>query len=130
MARLNTALFLLLFFFMLPTIVLGEVGDQKLAELVFKEALVYELQRDWQNALAYYKKAVDLHSTELYRYKAAYAATQCKPPNWNVAEHLLSQNREVDSFLLLAEINQQRGNWKKAHNLLQNARRQASDEPR
>lgn len=128
MIRLNTAL--LIFFCMLPTTVLGEVDDQKLAELVFKEAEVYELQRDWQNALAYYEKAAKLDSTELYRYKAAYAATQCKPPNWNVAEHLLNQNREVDSLLLLAEISRQRGNWKKAHSLLENARRQAPDEPR
>jgi tetratricopeptide (TPR) repeat protein len=129
MARFNTALFLI-FFFMLPTTVLGEVDDQKLAELVFKEALVYELQRDWQNALAYYKKATLLHSTELCRYKAAYAATQCKPPQWDVAEHLLSQNREVDSLLLLAEINQQRENWKKAQSLLKDARRQMPDDSR
>lgn len=109
---------------------LGEVDNQELAKLVFDKAEVYELQRDWENALAYYKKATELDSTELYRYKAAYAATQCKPPRWDVAERLLSQNREVDSLLLLAEINRQRSRWKKADSLLKNASRQAPDEPR
>jgi len=63
-------------------------------------------------------------------YKAAYAATQCKPPRWDIAENSLSQNREVDSLLLLAKISQQRGRWRKADSLLKNARRQASDDPR
>jgi tetratricopeptide (TPR) repeat protein len=80
--------------------------------------------------LEHYKKAAELDSTELHRYKAAYAATQCKPPRWNVAERLLSRNREVDSLLLLAQISQQQKDWKKANRLLKDAWRQASDEPR
>jgi tetratricopeptide (TPR) repeat protein len=47
-----------------------------------------------------------------------------------VAERLLSQNSGVDSLLLLAEISQQRGNWKKADSLLENVRRQTPDDSR
>jgi len=111
-------------------VVFSDVSEQELAKLVFKEAEVYELQRDWQNALAYYEKAAKLDSTELYRYKAAYAATQRKPPRWNVAERLLSKNKQVDSLLLLAEINQRRERWNKADSLLRNASRQAPDDQR
>lgn len=113
-----------------PGVVLADVSDDELAQLVFEKAEIYELERDWEKALDYYEKANELNANESYRYKAAYAATQCKPPRWELAESLLNRNRDVNSLLLLADISRQRRRWEKSLKLLLDARNQSANDPR
>jgi tetratricopeptide (TPR) repeat protein len=96
-----------------------EVSPQEWGELASAKAEEYVLKRDWANALRFYQQAVEMVDNALYRYKAAYAATQCKPPRWKEAEPLLRQNTDIESRLLLADIYQQQKRWKAAEVQLQ-----------
>ena len=107
-------LFAVVFVVLLAVYAFGDVGNSQLAQLAAEKAAVYEEQRDWSNALDYYAKAVELDPNESYRFKAAYAATQCSPPCWSEAEKHLRTNRQTDSLLLLTEVYQKQKRWKDA----------------
>ena len=100
-----------------------EIGDAEWAYMAYEKGQQHEADRDWQNALRMYKGAVErVSDSAIYRYRAAYAATQLKQSReaYALLEPTTSQ-KHAPSWNLFARLLLDRGKITQSKEWLQKA---------